>query len=87
MKKKQKNFFFHEQPGFIRNYRMGALVSTVHICKAISLRECLVQWFPNFFLSRRILEKNRNHLAHFEHLKKNLFDFAIFLYPYVKSRQ
>jgi len=30
----------------------------------------LAQWFPNFFLSRRILEKKRNYLAHLEHLNK-----------------
>ena len=29
----------------------------------------ITQWFPTFFLSRRILEKNENYLAHLEYFE------------------
>ena len=33
----------------------------------------LRQWFPTFFLSRRILEKNENYLAHLEYFEYKIF--------------
>ena len=33
----------------------------------------LCQWFPTFFLSRRILEKNENHLAHLEYFEYKIY--------------
>ena len=44
-------------------------------------------WFPNFFLSRRILEKTEIIWRTSNIWIKNLFKFVIFSYPNVKSRQ
>jgi len=49
--------------------------------------ECLNQWFPNCFLSRRILEKTEIIWRTSNIWIKILFEFVIFSYPKVKSRQ
>jgi len=46
----------------------------------------LRQWFPNFFLSRRNLEKNRIYLAHFEHLNKKFVWICNFFVSYRKIK-
>ena len=33
----------------------------------------LDQWFPTFLLSRRILEKNENYLAHLEYFEYKIY--------------
>jgi len=45
------------------------------------------QWFPNFFLSRRILDKTEIIWRTSNIRIQNLFEFVIFSYPNVKSRQ
>ena len=36
-------------------------------------KDALWQWFPTFFLSRRILEKNKNYLAHLEYFEYKIY--------------
>ena len=51
-------------------------------------RIALMQWFPTFFLSRRILEKNENYLAHLEYFEYKIYlNCPFFTYHNKKLRQ
>ena len=45
----------------------------------------LKQWFPTFFLSRRILEKNENYLAHLEYFEYKIIQIDRFLHITTKN--
>ena len=49
------------------------------------MKHSLDQWFPTFFLSRRILEKNENYLAHLEYFEYKIIQIDSFLHITTKN--